>query len=264
MGKARYGTAPASSGVTLDSFLRGDDLELLRDSPLVGEKDPGFVTYLAALAGCGTVFSCGFTLCLSPSMFCCTQIAEGSYLNMNDEQVEFSQPSPSCCVLARTQRTVRFENVTDTTIEDDCCLQMFGLKKLVVQTAGTGGATPESRLNGVQAVFLKEPDAWKAAINHAVKLSKNLSAPGAQGMGRDAVPKAAKLQKAKLDNIAELARQRVVTESQADRLRIGALMSSEEDFTLQLLAMSQLVQQGHLSPAHLESAVEHVLKTTRA
>ena len=51
--------------------------------------------------------------------------------------------------------------------QDDCCLQLFGLKKLIVQTAGSGGVG-DANLNGIQAMFLQDPDVWKAAINHAV------------------------------------------------------------------------------------------------
>ena len=37
------------------------------------------------------------------------------------------------------KRSVPLENITDVTVEDDCCLQLFNLKKIMIQTAGTGG-----------------------------------------------------------------------------------------------------------------------------
>ena len=64
-------------------------------------------------------------------MCCINQIYDNAYLSINDEQVEFSQPTPSCCVLAKTQRTVRYENITDTTIEvkiDSICMGKAALQ----------------------------------------------------------------------------------------------------------------------------------------
>lgn len=81
-------------------------------------------------------------------------------------------------------------------------------------------------------------------------------------MSRDAVPRTAKVQKAKLDNIAELTRLRVITEAQANEMRIGALLS-DEDHTVHLLAMNHLVQQGHLTQQHFASAVHLVLQKLR-
>jgi len=245
--------------MTPQDFLRADDLELLAEKPLVAEKTPSFKSYIACLAACTGISSCGFATLVAPSACYCGAIHGGAYLQLTEEQVEFSQPTPSCCVLAKTQRSVRYENVTDSTIEDDCCLQMFGLKKLVIQTAGTGG-TGDAALAGIQAMFLKDPDAWKLAINHAVKLSKGMGAPGVQGMTRDAVPKAAKLQKAKLDNINKLAQMRVISEAQANAMRIGALLMQEADYPLQLMAMHQLVEQQQLSKQHFEAAVALVLQ----
>ena len=82
-------------------------------------------------------------------------------------------------------------------------------------------------------------------------------------MTRSAVPQVAKKQKAQLDNIAELTRLRVITEAQANDMRTGALLKPE-DFTIQLLAMNELVQQGHLSRQHLDAAVQLVLQKIHA
>jgi len=246
---------------SVHSFLQSQDLEDLKESPLVGEKTSSFRDLLCFNAAITSITSCGFAPLFAPALCFCTGMYDGAYLQLTHEQIEFSQPTPSCCVLAKTKRTVRYENVTDTTLEDDCCLQLFGLKKLIVQTAGTGG-TGEAALAGVQAAFLRDPDTFKLAIDHAVKLNKAMSAPAAQGMGRDAVPKAAQVQRAKLERINELAAAKVLTVAQAEELRVHALLA-EENHVLQLAGMHQLVQQGMLTPQHLEAAVQAVLAKAR-
>ena len=53
----------------------------------------------------------------------------------------------------------------------------------MVQTAGTGGipmGPGGNNIPGVQAIFAKEPELWKAAINHAHSLKVQLNAPGGQ------------------------------------------------------------------------------------
>ena len=77
---------------------------------------------------------------------------------LSADNLEFSQPTPSACVLANLKRTIPLENITDVTVEDDCLLQMFKLKKILVQTAGTGGipvGPGGNTMAGIQAVFVK-------------------------------------------------------------------------------------------------------------
>ena len=86
------------------------------------------------------------------------RIFKGSNLVLSADDLEFSQPTPSACVLANLKRTIPLENITDVTVEDDCLLQMFNLKKILVQTAGTGGipvGPGGNTMAGIQAVFVK-------------------------------------------------------------------------------------------------------------
>ena len=200
------------------------------------------------------------SLLLTPSTANVPGMYEGAQLSLTNEAVEFSQPTPSCCVLAKTKRTVRLENITDVTLEDDCCLRMFGLQKMVLQTAGTGGVG-EGGMNvtGVQASFLMDPEGWKQAINHATRLQKTMAAPGGQDMTRGAVPRTAKTQKTKLDRIAELRRLEVVDDAQANALRSGLLLLDEE-YALKLLGMHDLVRNGDLDRAVLAEAVSNVVR----
>ena len=112
--------------------------------------------YRAAALGSGCL-----SLLFAPSTCYCNRIFEGSSLVLSADNVEFSQPTPSLCVLANLKRSVPLENITDVTVEDDCVLQMFGLKKIMVQTAGTGGipvGPGGNNMAGVQAIFVKEPE----------------------------------------------------------------------------------------------------------
>lgn len=113
---------------------------------------------------------------------------------------------------------------------------------------------------GITGVLVLTRSGYSAAAQ--VKLNKAMSAPAAQGMGRDAVPKAAQVQRAKLERINELAAAKVLTVAQAEELRVHALLA-EENHVLQLAGMHQLVQQGMLTPQHLEAAVQAVLAKAR-
>ena len=161
----------------LSDFLDADDLSLLEEKPLVAEKDENFKSMLCCQAVTAGLVSAGISLLCVPSSFCCNRIYKGSNLSLSAEALEFSQPTPSACVLANLRRTIPLENITDVTVEDDCILQLFGLKKILVQTAGTGGIPVGGGNNmaGVQAVFVKEPELWKAAINHAHTLKVSRS-----------------------------------------------------------------------------------------
>jgi hypothetical protein len=171
------------SSMMLSDFLDADDLSMLEEKPLVAEKNEGFKNMLRCQAVTGCLVSAGISLLCVPSTFCCERIYQGSSLVLDANKIEFSQPTPSACVLANLKRTVPLENITDVTVEDDCILQAFGLKKIMVQTAGTGGIPTGpggNHMPGVQAIFAKEPELWKAAINHAHALKVQTNAPGGQ------------------------------------------------------------------------------------
>ena len=122
-----------------------------------------------------------------------------------------------------------------------------------VQASALGCHQPRTTIEAMPPHCAPLHYAWQ------VKLSRGMAAPGAQGMTRSAVPQVAKRQKGQLDNIAELARLRVITEAQANDMRTGALLK-QEDYTVQLLAMNELVQQGHLTRQHFDAAVQLVLQ----
>lgn len=256
----------------LAAFLAGGDLFGLEESPLLAEKTDAFKSYLWCMCAGMTAASLGFGLLFQPTQCMVDQIYEGSYLKMDHEKVEFSQPRPDCCALARTVRSVRLENVTDVTLEDDCCLQMFGLQNVVLQTAGTGGVGDGDRIKGVQAAFLAQPARWKEAIGKAQDLYRAAGgaagaaslAPAKQAMGAKAAERgtAAALE-ARLANLDSLQARGGVTADEADSLRVGLLLG-DKDHALTLLGLWQLRGDGRLAPADYDTAKARVIALAAA
>lgn len=243
----------ASRQLSLREFLETDDLSILEGRQLEAEKNESFKSFLQCGACCVTLFSWGLAPLLAPSMCYVDSIHSGAYLNLNKDAVEFSQPTPSCCVLAATQRQVRLENITDVTIHDDCFMRLFGLKKLIVQTAGTGGVGDANTLSGIQAVFLLEPEMWKSAISHAQQLKRQeLAAPQSQSMSRGPM---SKLLQSRAAQLRELSLRGVLQCEEGDVTYTAALVS-DDPLPLKLLALSDLVDAGGMKRATLDAAVQ--------
>merc|ERR1711934_1091547 len=94
------------SSMMLSDFLDADDLSMLEEKPLVAEKNEGFKNMLRCQAVTGCLVSAGISLLCVPSTFCCERIYQGSSLVLDANKIEFSQPTPSACVLANLKRTV--------------------------------------------------------------------------------------------------------------------------------------------------------------
>jgi len=250
----------------LASFLDSDDLSLLEEKPLTAEKDDGFKSLLRCQACFLCVVSAGVSVVCVPSAFFCGRIYKGSSLTLTDTAVEFSQPTPSACVLANLKRTIPLENITDVTVEDDCILQMFNLKKILVQTAGTGGipvGPGGNAMAGIQAVFVREPELWKAAINHAHSLKVQTNAPGGMMMSRkNATKHMEKSLEKKVESLRQLVVNQALTEDQAEAARVG-LMLQKDDLALTLLGIYGLKCKGQLTAGDFEKAKDHFLQTCR-
>jgi hypothetical protein len=120
----------------LSDFLDADDLSMLEEKPLVAEKNEGFKNMLRCQAVTGCLVSAGISLLCVPSTFCCERIYQGSSLVLDANKIEFSQPTPSACVLANLKRTVPLENITDVTVRvqgASFCLFLFLLLLLSKQ-----------------------------------------------------------------------------------------------------------------------------------
>merc|ERR1711977_603749 len=254
------------SSMMLSDFLDADDLSMLEEKPLVAEKNEGFKNMLRCQAVTGCLVSAGISLLCVPSTFCCERIYQGSSLVLDANKIEFSQPTPSACVLANLKRTVPLENITDVTVEDDCILQAFGLKKIMVQTAGTGGipmGPGGNHMPGVQAIFAKEPELWKAAINHAHALKVQTNAPGGQNMSRKNAAKATeKSMMYKIESLRLLVVNNALTQQEADEARVG-LMLHPDDLALTLLGMHGLKCKGQLTMADFAKAKKHFLEACK-
>jgi len=246
--------------MTPKAFLQQQDLHALEQEYMEAMKDPAFKSYVCCLASVATVSSVGVALLLQPAMCYIGSMFQGARLALSPEGVEYELPTPSCCVLAQTKRTVRYEQITDVTVEDDCCLRMFSLKKVVLQTAGTGGisAGTDGAGNplGVQAMFLRDPTGWKDAINHAVHLYK--AQEKGDTMTRGAVPKLSRNMKIKLDNVRMVEELELLAPAELHSLRVSVLLG-QEDFALKLAAAHQLVQEGAISAAEFAEAKAAVL-----
>ena len=144
-------------------------------------------------------------------------------------------------------------------MEDDCILQLFNLKKILVQTAGTGGigvGPGGANIAGVQAVFVKEPELWKAAISHAKSMKVQTSAPGGQTMSRKNATKAMeKILEKKVESLRQLVCVNALTQDEADNVRVG-LMMHKDDLALTLLGIYGLKAKGKLSSRDFEKAKE--------
>jgi len=250
----------------LSDFLDADDLSMLEEKPLVAEKDESFKNMLRCQAVTGCLVSAGISLLCVPSTFCCERIYNGSSLVLDAKNIEFSQPTPSACVLANLKRTIPLENITDVTVEDDCILQVFGLKKIMVQTAGTGGipmGPGGNNIPGVQAIFAKEPELWKAAINHAHSLKVQLNAPGGQHMSRKNAAKATeKSMMYKIESLRLLVVNNALTQQEADEARVG-LMLHQDDLALTLLGMYGLKSKGQLTMVDFDKAKKHFMEACK-
>ncbi|QDZ19514.1 hypothetical protein HOP50_03g20310 [Chloropicon primus] len=248
----------------LTDFLEQDDLALLEEKPIVAEKDDKFRNFLRCQAGAAALASGCLSLFFAPSTCYCNRIFEGSSLVLSADNVEFSQPTPSLCVLANLKRSVPLENITDVTVEDDCMLQMFGLKKIMVQTAGTGGipvGPGGNNMAGVQAIFVKEPELWKSAINHAHALKVQTQAPGGQAMSRKNASRAMeKSLNYRVESLRQLVVSNALTEKEADAARVG-LMLQKDDLALTLLGIYGLKSKGVLSREDFEQAKKHFMAT---
>jgi len=246
----------------LDDFLASETLDLLAESPIEAEKDENFKSMAWCLTGFLSLVSGCFIPIVMPSICCIESIFEQSYLRLTDNSVEFSQPLPNLCALAQTKRTVKLDKITDVTIEDDCAMQCFGLKKVIVQTAGTGGVGAGANLSGVQAMFLKEPEKWKDAINHAQTI---YNAPEAQCMA--AVSATTKSMEGRVSRLSLLMKLNLFKRYQDEdfndisssfRVSTSGLLLHETDYTSKLLALASLRDSGKIQPQLLEDAVSNV------
>merc|ERR1712054_735632 len=223
---------------------------------ILAEKDENF----KAFKWCECFFISLFSGCalpiLSPSICWIDTIYNDAFLRLNKDSIEFSQPLPSCCTLANTKRTVKFDKITDVTVEDDCIMQMFGIKKVVVQTAGTGGVGPGVNIAGVQAMFLHEPEKWKDAINHAQTI---FTAPESQGMAAtSAMTKNIEGRITRLDELYSLPEFQKKVGNDWIRVRSNALLA-EKDYTQKLLSIAVLRNNRKLPNEVFEGAIDTAL-----
>lgn len=246
----------------LTDFLNEDDLSSLEEKPIIAEKDENFKNLLCAQSVGAFLVSAGVSLICVPSTCFCERIFKGSNLVLSADTLEFSQPTPSACVLANLKRSVPLENITDVTVEDDCCLQLFNLKKIMIQTAGTGGipvGPGGNNMAGIQAVFVKEPELWKSAIGHAHRLKVQTNAPGGQAMSRKNATKAMERNLSyRVESLRQLVCNNALTQKEADAARVG-LMMQKEDLALILLGVFGLKSKGQLTTMDFEKAKAHFM-----
>ena len=246
-----------STSHDLNNFLESGDLAHLHDHPLVGEKDKRFKRLKEYECWLISLSSVCLNWCFVPSLCYYSSMLDRAGMSLTDEAVEFSQPVPSCCVLGETKRTIRFENITDVTVEDACLMRCAGVKQLIVQTAGTGGVVLGTNLPGIQAAFLKEPELWKAVINHACKLQRE-SPPESMTMSSSGPAHAARMMEVRQHRLQELIKRGILTPEQGASSMLGLLMQNQ-DYTVKLLGLHKLLLNGQLKKQEFHTAVSQVL-----
>ena len=176
----------------------------------------------------------------------------------------------------------------DVTVEDDCLLQMFKLKKILVQTAGTGyPCGPRGTMAGIQAVFVKVglflcfplllPSRLETSVLTArlffLTITRSRSSgslpsithtaqgtaerTGGQGMSRkNATKQMEKSLGCRMESLRQLVVATALTQQEADTSRVG-LMMQKEDLALTLLGIYGLKCKGQLTSLDYDRAKQH-------
>lgn len=217
---------PLISDKNMQSFLRNQDLEYL-DTPLVFEKNPSFVNFLASVgigkclvSSLATAFACPI------GTFCPSRLYDHFELELHKDSVKFKYAENDCCFhIADSQRTVPLEKVQDVSLNENWVLTCCGLKQLKIETAGQGTIGSE-----VSAAFLKNPEQARDCVQLAVKLRQGLApaaagaltvGPPAEVMNRSAKPRL----EGRLQQLSKLVELGIIPAQQASDIKVAVLVA---------------------------------------
>ncbi|PNW88343.1 hypothetical protein CHLRE_01g025350v5 [Chlamydomonas reinhardtii] len=151
-----------------------------------------------------------------------------------------------CCFhIAHNTKAVPLEKIQDVQLSEDCCLTMFSLKQVNVETAAGAGRE-------VEAAFCAEPEKVRDAIQLAARLHKAaMSAPGAVagmtragglggGLGGGNIA-------ARVSTMDTLVRRGALSPEEAARIRVSVL-ASETDPMPRLVDAANAMDQAIITP----------------
>ncbi|KAG1656640.1 hypothetical protein FOA52_008864 [Chlamydomonas sp. UWO 241] len=224
------------------AFIAGDSLDLPR--PLAFAKTPSYDTAFTWSSWCMVVSTCGMSGFCPISLFCPSKVTSQMALRLKDDSIVLEGAVNDCCFhVAKSKKTVPLGKVQDVQLQEGCLETIFGLKRLMVETAGMNGPNGEPE---IVATFVANPDLAAEALRHAVKLWRKgaRSAPGqAPGMSREGGMK-------------------VLTSAEATSSR-AAVLAAADDVTLKLAEAFQLASQNLLSPQDLDAVKDMLLAQLR-
>ncbi|KAG2449105.1 hypothetical protein HYH02_005853 [Chlamydomonas schloesseri] len=154
-----------------------------------------------------------------------------------------------CCFhIAHNSKAVPLEKIQDVQLSEDCCLTMFSLKQVNVETAAGAGRE-------VEAAFCAEPEKVRDAIQLAARLHKAaMSAPGAVagmtragGLGGAAGPGGGGTIAARVAAMEGLVRRGALSPDEVARIRVPVL-AAEADPLPRLVDAANAMDQAIITP----------------
>lgn len=183
---------------------------------------------------CAVAIFCPGALCWHVQ----ADITRKSYLSLDAEKVEFSQPKVDFCFhIAEQKRTIPLDIMTDVEVTQSCVENCAGIKSVQVRAiSGTGSESSAPQ-------FLRNPDAWREALLVAIRAKKDEAADGAKSSKASASALANRVESiAALEKSGEL---------QALGVTKVELLFCARDFAALHLAAVNLKEAEHLSDEEL-------------
>ncbi|KAH3746071.1 hypothetical protein Pelo_12555 [Pelomyxa schiedti] len=148
---------------------------------------------------CSGVTCCILSMGIFPGMlFRYKDIATQTKVTLTPESVEYHTVFPDCCChLATKHTTIPLENITDVSMNQNCCLSCCHLKSVEIQTAG-------SPIAEAVITHLKYPENFRDDVVNARRAIRTRGAPTALAMNSGTSTPSGFTRPEKVDPIAKL------------------------------------------------------------